>query len=599
MKWKLVTTPLAVGLVLVAGVTSLMYMVSVVKTGEFSASESYIVYAIFDDVTGLAVKGGVTMVGTPVGMVDTIERVQTPQGVRARVGIRVQRDVPLYAGVRGEDGSLRGGASVTRRQLSILGDYYLTLSPGLFGDPLAEGQEIPIVVGSAGLDLLFDQADQAKDLYPRLDRIVTHVEELTQGLAIGLGGVDGGDRLKDIVVHLKELSGQLSRLSVDASTVGGQLRELVEDGTIRSIADNVRAATEDARTVAARVDKLVSTGDMEELVGNLAETSRQMSELGIQLQGIMQQGIAPRVAQLDRIFRNAEKFSLSLANLAEGGSLDVKEVLSNLRTFSRQLVEFGTRGTQEFGNAMATVQGTLATAQQGLGKLDETLDNVRGITTDLRQGKGSIGRLLTDDTLVLQVEEIIGDTRDFVKSYAAMQTELELSSGYFFETQSVRNAFSIRFRPSDEKYYLLQLVDDPRGYTRSERIVTQSSADGVTAERIERTTHSLKLSLQFARSWRFITGRFGVTENTGGLGLDLSFFNRRLQFQTDLFDFTMNTNPRLRAQVQWEFIRHVFVAGGGDDLVNPAYRDYFMSLGVRFTDKDFKALLLSAPSISP
>ena len=142
-------------------------------------------------------------------------------------------------------------------------------------------------------------------------------------------------------------------------------------------------------------------------------------------------------------------------------------------------------------------------------------------------------------------------------------------------------------------------MDDPRGHTTSEMVVTQSSDTGLVTERVEKTSHSLKFSFQFAKAYHFLTGRFGIMENTGGIGLDLTFFHNRLQFQFDLFDFTMNTNPRLRGAVEWEIITHFFLAGGADDVLNSAYRDYFFSVGIRFTDKDLKALLFAAPSVSP
>lgn len=599
MNLKKLRAPVTVGILLVVGVLSLLYMISAIKEEVFSSDDTYMVYAIFEDVTGLAVKGAVHMVGIPVGMIESIERADTPDGVRAKVGIRVQSGVTLFAGIRDESGSLRGAAAVTRKQLSILGDYYLTLSPGAFGEALKEGDAIPLVIGVSGLDAMLEQADRLKDIYPKLDRIASNVESLTEGLALALGGKAGGDVLKELMQNLQTVSAQLKTISQDASSLSGELHGMVEDGTLRSIANNVQETTRDARSIAGRFEEIVAAGDVEELVTNLAETSRQLSATGLKLNQLMEEGINPRVRQLDRIFRNFEVFSGNLASFSLDNGGAIRETLENVRTFSRQLVGLADKGGAQLDQAMGTVQGTLGAAKTSMTKLDETLDNLRAITTDLREGKGSIGRLLTDDKLVVQVEEIIEDTRDFVKSYALMQTEIQLATSWFVDSSSFKNTFSVRFQPREDKYYLLQLVDDPRGYTNTETIVTQSSADGLTSERVETTSHSLEFSVQFAKTWYFITGRFGLMENTGGLGLDLHFFNKRLQFQFDLFDFTMNTNPRLRTQVEWEFLRHLFVAAGADDLMNAAYRDYYFSAGVRFTDRDLKAMLFTAPSISP
>lgn len=98
MKWKTIRAPITVGILVVVGLFVTIYMVSVVKTSVGTKEGSYTVYAVFEDVTGLVVHSNVNMVGIPVGVVDSLERMNSEDGVRALVGIRVNPEIELYAG---------------------------------------------------------------------------------------------------------------------------------------------------------------------------------------------------------------------------------------------------------------------------------------------------------------------------------------------------------------------------------------------------------------------------------------------------------------------------------------------------------------------
>jgi phospholipid/cholesterol/gamma-HCH transport system substrate-binding protein len=602
MKLGAIRAPVLVGAMLIVTTVGFIYMVSVVKTAVFTSEDSYVVYATFEDVTGLVEKSNVNMVGIPVGVIKSIERVQTEAGMRARVGLLIDKKIVLFRGEVGPDGTLRGAASVVRKQSSILGDFFLALAPGAFGDPLQEGDEIPVVIGVSGLDAVFAQMEEMGELGKRIDRILGDVEEITSGLAEVIGSDEGRTNLKEMVRNLKSISDESKSVAQRVERVSGEIERIVNDGTITRIASNIEETSADAKQIAKKLEAIVSAGDVEQLVETLAATAGQLNNVGEQLNQLVEKGIAPRIGQLDRIFRNFERFSALVANFTESNSPTLATTLNNFRDFSDGLVTLLQRSSGDVESAMSTVKGTLLSAQLSLQKMDESIENVRQISAGLREGKGSIGRLLTDDRLVEEIEEIVADTKGFVKSYTLMQTEVELFSSYNVYEQSFKNVLSLRFKPKEDKYYLLQVVDDPRGSVSDIFTTTETndpSKPPVLKEHLQETSHALKFSFQFAKEFYFLTGRFGIMENSGGLGLDFNFFADRLQFQFDLYDFTMNDNPRLRSWVQFEVFNHFFLGGGADDILNTRYRDYFFGLGIRFTDEDLKALLLAAPSISP
>ena len=109
-------TPFKVGLLVILSSTSLVWMSQQVKEGIAEGEELRRAYALFDDVSGLAVRSKVVIAGIPVGRVDKIELA----GTKAKVWVNVNL-------------GLRSDARIAKRQASLLGESYLQLTPGYQG----------------------------------------------------------------------------------------------------------------------------------------------------------------------------------------------------------------------------------------------------------------------------------------------------------------------------------------------------------------------------------------------------------------------------------------------------------------------------------
>jgi len=599
---KRVYAPLAVGVMVTIGVAGFIYALGVIQGARYDATNSYTVWARFNDASGLATDSSVTMAGIQVGVIDSIALEQDDRGrVTARVTLRVKDDVVLREGLPGEADAVEGGAVVFRENSSILGDYFLSLLPGISGEPLAPGDEIPGVVEKTGLDAVMAQMSRVEELYPQLEVIVTNLANVSEGLSAALGGREGGKRIKVIVDNAGRITEDIKHISDDVKRVSAAVKGFVDDGTVNTIAEDLASTSRDAASVARRVDELISAGEVEELVANLVETSEAISRFGIDLEELVEGGIKPQVSKLDRTFRNLDRFASNIADISDTGGKTLGQALENYKRISEEVLGLIDRNRGDVETSLSSLKGTLAAARDSIGKLDGVLDDVKAVSRDVRAGRGTIGRLLTDDELIDQVEEVVEDTSSFIKQYTLMQIHVQMSSAWYWNQEAARTAFELRFQPKKDKYYLFQLVDDPRGSTTEKTTITQTndpSLPSVLKEHRTETSSSLKFTFQFAKRWHFLTGRFGIMENTGGVGIDFTFFRDRLDFQFDLFDVVMDHNPRLRSQVQFEVIRHVFLYGGADDLLNPTMRDYYFGAGIRFTDDDLRSLLMATPSVN-
>jgi phospholipid/cholesterol/gamma-HCH transport system substrate-binding protein len=165
----------------------------------------------------------------------------------------------------------------------------------------------------------------------------------------------------------------------------------------------------------------------------------------------------------------------------------------------------------------------------------------------------------------------------------------------------VKSTVELRLAPREDKYYLIQLVDDPRGRTSySSTVYTNHGgpADQPVQWRQDRevTQDAFRFSVQFARRISWATFRFGLIESTGGVGLDLHLFDDNLEIQSDLFAFGEDVFPRERTSAAWEFLSHMWIHAGIDDAFNADRTDYFFGGQLRFDDEDLKAILTVAPT---
>ena len=142
MDLKKIITPFKVGILVIVATIGTVFMVTVLSDGlSIGGDEGYEVYAVFDDVTGLAKQSQVKMAGITIGYIDDIELVEG----RARVDIQITKDIELREGIETAEGDFKNGAVVSKTSAGFIGDYYLKITPGEEGPLLEDGDRIPNV----------------------------------------------------------------------------------------------------------------------------------------------------------------------------------------------------------------------------------------------------------------------------------------------------------------------------------------------------------------------------------------------------------------------------------------------------------------------
>jgi phospholipid/cholesterol/gamma-HCH transport system substrate-binding protein len=489
---KYLTTTIKVGGLVILITVAGYYIYDWVSKAKLP-EKGYDVWALFEDASGLVKRSRVEIAGINVG---TIKDISLKNGM-AKVTIRIKPGIVLYS-----------NATIAKRLISVLGEYFIVITPGTKDKkPLKHGDQIKTVVEAKGIDKLLQS----------LSRISSDVRKVTQTAAQIFGTEEGAQRIDEIMKDLTEIA----------------------KGVNRSIEQNSRLITRTLR----KVDRL-----------------------------------------------------------AETAVPDIQKVISNFRQITSEVRRIVGRGEAQVDETVGTIQGTLRTLNTAIKKLDKTLSHIEKVSERLNKGEGTAGRLLKDETLIDGVEEVVEGAGEFVSSITRLQTIVGLRSEYNLEANTLKTYMELRLQPKEDKYYLIEIIDDPRGKTTTTQLVIESSDPEkplvYREERIE-TTEAFRFSFQFAKILPPATFRFGIKESTGGIGMDLNLIEDRLEIRLDLFNFGANAWPRLKALASLEFFKRLYILAGIDNVFNENTRDYYIGAQLRFNDKDLKSLLTvgSIPSL--
>jgi len=378
----------------------------------------------------------------------------------------------------------------------------------------------------------------------------------------GLGAV-----MKTFENSSKEIFPQFEKITKDISDITGALRETIADSEGKAAIKQIRE-------------------DVKQVTENTREVTREVREF-------LKSSVYPRGEDVRQILANLERASARIADAAGPSVQRLDRILERVDRVASAVEQFVNQQTAPLPT------GEKPTVQRTLALLEGSVENIRKVTQKLEEGKGTIGRLLTDDKLVQDIERIVSDVEDFTSTFSRTQIKVWYRSDYFVGRDAFKTTIDFALVPSPDKYYLFQLVDDPTGRQRRITRVTQSNDPNqppVKIEEITETSNDFKISAQFAKRWEFLTFRVGITESTGGFGIDADLLDDALAFKLDLFDFGRDTMPRLRLLARWEFLNHFFLSAGIDDVLNGHARDWFVGGGFTFSDNDLKTILPLAPS---
>ncbi|HWR98542.1 MAG TPA: MlaD family protein [Candidatus Methanoperedens sp.] len=545
---RLFSTEAKVGVVVLGALASLAWLTF--QIGEFRFREKgYVIEAVFRTVSGLEEDAKVRMAGVLVGSVDRI----------------FLKDGRAHALLRLDDGVVVHEDSVVAvSSIGILSERYVEISTGSPGARvLAPGA---VIAGQELTDLDQVMAELARS------------SETIRTLAVSIEKTFGGD------------DSQLARLLAGTTGLVDRVSELLEENRRRvgellaqsaATARDTRALIGAARTLVTETQTLVAE-NREELRGaitglrTLAETLNRRA---------------------DQLAAEATKTAEELRGTLRGGREDFQGLLASLRTAAGSAEGAAAKLTQilaKIDEGRGTLGG-LVNDRSTLDRVDAAVDGFGGIAAKITGGEGTLGRLVSDDALVTKLEETADSAKRLLGAGDRMHFSLGYRGEYLGRSDGLKSYVTVKLQPRDDKYYLLEVVDDPAG-SRSVKTTTSriDRPDGgyTLVEHTEVVDENqLAFSLQFARDFGPLTFRGGLVESQGGAGLDYRAFGNRLRLSLDGWDFGRDEGPHLKFSGSMKLYKDFYLNAGVDDWSEGDRRSVFVGAGILFSDEDLRELL--------
>jgi phospholipid/cholesterol/gamma-HCH transport system substrate-binding protein len=340
---------------------------------------------------------------------------------------------------------------------------------------------------------------------------------------------------------------------------------------VKQIADRVKAVAEQ---LANSIGSQQGGQNMKDILQNLADATAAINLT-----------IRENRSYINETLRN-------VAAISGRSEPEIERILENVRDITEQVRQLV--AANQSGKPAGELRETVENIRNASRSLESSLNHIDTVTGRIDRGEGTIGRLSKDETLINEVQGVAEGVNDYVGGLTRLQTIVGLRTDYNFLANTLKSYVSLRLQPREDKYYEIELVNDPRGLTSYQQVDVDTTNPTMPShyQTITTTTSdSFRFSLQFARRLGPFTGRFGVKESTGGIGLDMDLLQNRFEVITDLFGFGEEVQPRFRVSVGYEFVHRLWLLGGIDHTFESDLRDYFLGLQLRFTDDDLKTIL--------
>jgi len=366
-----------------------------------------------------------------------------------------------------------------------------------------------------------------------------------------------------------------------------------------------------------RIVKTVPTTDMDTLMITLGEVAKNINRLTNSLANVV--GGEKGEASLNSIVQNVREMVETLNKTVQKNNDDVTNIIANLSEFSETLNKIGNTNREDIRNIISNVRkasekmevlvaginditskinqgkgsiGKLVNEEETVNNLNKALASLKTITDKINRGEGSIGKLINEDETVENINTSLVSINDYLQKQDEYKTYLDYRGEYLFDSDEVKSYLSLRIQPKEDKYYLLQILDDPSGKEE----IKDTTTNGTTTRTVENDKDALKFSAQIAKRYYDIGLRGGLFESTGGVGLDYYLFSDRLTFSLEAFDFDPDRNAHLKFKADYRPFKHIYITSGFDDFISDEGKEsFFVGAGISFADDDIKSLLSDIP----
>lgn len=331
-------------------------------------------------------------------------------------------------------------------------------------------------------------------------------------------------------------------------------------------------------------------------VGGLADVGKDVGEVLAEVKEILktvktglrtengENLISEIMLNVKDITRDIKKVAGTLKNVTTNNEGKLQEIIDNITEVSDNLAYETNKDNP--GSILADIKPII----EQLGDVSQDLSIVMA---DIKDGKGTVGKLLRDEEVVDQVSETLSNVNRLVSRINNIDADIALYSGvnskYGGYTQ-----FDLDLFPAPERFYRLGFVSNDFGPEIAQELETTTTVNGTSTTENERIVDKdgFKFNLQIGRRLQRFAIRAGLIETTAGIGADYLFPGYSSRISMEVFDYQNDAGPNVRLISELKLWNVLHTRISGEDLISKTGDQTFtVSLGLRFTDQDLAALI--------
>lgn len=289
-----------------------------------------------------------------------------------------------------------------------------------------------------------------------------------------------------------------------------------------------------------------------------------------------------------QIVENISEVTASLRRITDGNEDKINKIVDDIEQLSSQLAHETDRYQKD------SLMADLSKIGPILDKVDATVSDLKVIVADVKDGKGTVGKLLRDDAVVDQVSQTLSSVNRLVNRINNIEADIGLSTGANTRTGS-DTRFDLDIYPAPERFFRLGIVTNDFGPQQERETDTFTSTNG--GPEVKESTRKIKkdafkFNFQIGRRIQRFGLRAGLIESTGGVGVDYFFPDWGIRTGMELFDYQKDAGPNLRLMGEFKIWNVLFARVAGEDLISKdGKQSATISMGLRFSDQDLAALI--------
>jgi len=440
------------------------------------------------------------------------------------------------------------------------------------------------------------------------------VSGLDEQSKIKIAGVDAG------IVEKIELRGGRARVTLrlrpDITVYENATATLRMTGLLGDKYLSLSIGTPDRRPLrdGEMIRNVVPVADLDALATKLTEAANNIGVLSKNISEIFGEGqrqtLQRAIQDLQVVMANLREMTVEnreplsntlhqLETLTASLNKSGPELINNINRMVALLSEKGPSLIKNLNSAAAQIREVIGENREAIREsvknIQETSRSLSLITRRLEQGKGTLGKLMHDESLYTSIKKISEQAGKSLDLVGRLRTFVDFAGEYNTREGEWKGYFNLTLKPKPDKYYILGVVSDPAGSVQT----TQRVTNGVSVTE-EETTSKIEFTAQFARRFHDLALRIGLVENTFGFGTDYFFNSDHGKIKLDIWDLGAKEAEAKRAHarigVDYTVLKYLFLSGGIDNILNPNRRGVYVGGGLKFEDEDLKYLLGSFPT---